>query len=212
MKAVKEITRKYYKYVYTTFEQPPLSSNGTMGADRWAVSGWVNGGVPDFGQGTPYGSVYPQTSSYNVYSKGGQPSIAVIMYTPTPTIITGLTYTAVWGNYGDSYVYVRVRASNDNSNWTVLYPQAGIHEGTQTLTFTNTVLYKYYELYVLTTGGGNHDGIRISGVKLIGQEKTVTEGTEQDYDYFRDTPIYKVVKVVQPETAPIYKAVEGWVD
>ena len=189
---------KYYKYQYSTFTQPSLSGNGSMGGTSWAVAGKGSGGTPD--ANNPYQAVYPQTGTYNIYNKGGQPSLTVTMYTPNPTVITSATFTALWGNYSDSYVNIRFRASNDNNTWTTLYPQASLHEGTQTITFNNSNTYKYYELYVLTTGGGYHDGIRLSSIKLTGQNKVSIAGTANDYDYTTTTSTYKIFKCTQSNT------------
>lgn len=183
---------EYYKYIDSEFVQPALSSNGTMGGTSFAVNGITNGGVPSSGRGTAYGACYPQTGSFNTYSKGGAPYSAIILYTPNPTLITSFTYSAVWARAG--VVRVTFYGSNTNDNWTTLYPLTNLAEGTQTVTITNSTRYKYYKLNVQTTGGGSHDGINISGVRLFGTERTVKEGTENDYDFTRTTQIINAIK------------------
>ena len=183
---------EYYKYIDSEFVQPALSSNGTMGGTSFAVNGITNGGVPNFGRGTAYGACYPQTGSFNTYSKGGAPYSAIILYTPNPTLITSFTYSAVWTWAGG--VHTSFFASNDNNNWATLYPSTYLGEGTQTINLTNSTRYKYYKLNVQTTGGGSHDGINISGVRLFGTERTVEKGTENDYDFTRTTQIINAIK------------------
>lgn len=188
MKAVKKDDTHYYNIIegyFDDFVQTPLTQNGNLGGDSFAVTGW--GGNYS---GTPYNAVYPQTGNYSCYSKGGQPGVTFNLYTPKPTIINSFTYHAVWGNYSDSYVYIRLRGSNDNSTWTTLYPQTALHEGTQTPTFDNYTPFQYYELYVLTTGGGGHDGINVYNVRLIGKEYSYSK--EEVFDpHFVETKYYK---------------------
>ena len=207
MKAYGKIIRKYYKYEDITFVQPPLTSDGVLGGDRFAVYATTNGGSPDFGRGTAWGAAYPQTGSYNTYSKGGAPTTWYTLYTPLPTLITSCSFHAVWGNYADSYMYITFESSTDNSNWVTLYPRTTLHEGDQTLTFTNTTRYNYYRLTVGTTGGGNHDGILLSQVQLIGQERTVTAGTENDYDFYKDVDATFLYKTNTPTK---YYAFKSW--
>lgn len=185
----------YYKYIDSEFVQPVLSANGTMGGNSFAVSAQTNGGAPNYGRGTAYGACYPQTGSYNTYSKGGAPYSAIILYTPNPTLITSFTYKAVWNMAGS--VRTSFFASNDNTSWDTLYPSTYLAEGTQTINLTNTTRYKYYKLNVQTTGGGNHDGINISGVRIIGTERTVEEGTENDYDF--TTTVQTIIAIKNAE-------------
>ena len=148
------------------WEQPSLSSDGIMGGDDFAVSASTDGGVPPQGRGSAWSACYPQTGSYRMSTKGGAPSIWFTLYTPIPTITTGCSFTAVWGNYSDSYMYVTFEGSNDNSTWTVLYPKTYLHEGDRDIIFNNSTLYQYYKLTINTTGGGYHDGMFLSNVKL----------------------------------------------
>lgn len=193
MKALSKIVRKYYKFAYSTFEQPALTSDGKMGGSSFAVSAQTNGGVPNHGRGTAYGACYPQTGSYKTYSKGGAPYAAIILYTPKPTLITSVTYSAVWNRAGN--VNVTFYAANNTSNWVTLYPTTSLAEGARTLTLQNSTLYQYYKLNIQTTGGGNHDGINISGVRLIGTERTIENGTADNYDYYVDVQRFSAPKI-----------------
>lgn len=205
MKALIEKIICYYKYIYTTFEQPPLYSNGTLGGDSFAVYATTNGGTPDRGRGTAYGAAYPQSGSYNTYSKGGRPTTWYTLYTPKPTLINGCSFTAVWGNYSDSYMDITFEGSADNSSWVTLYPTTRIHEGSPTITFANDNTYNYYRLTIGTTGGGYHDGIYLSQVKLIGDRKIVGPGTEDDYDYMGEGCKTSIMKNVDK-----YYALKSW--
>lgn len=194
IKAIKsDIVNKYFLYKYSEFTQPALTSDGAMGSSAFAVSGETNGGTPDVGRGSAYSACYPQTGSYNTYTKGGSPYAAIILYTPNPTLITQFTYKAVWDNAGN--VNVTFSGSNNGVNWSTLYPTAALAEGTQTITITNSSLYKYYKLNVQTIGGGSHDGIKISGVRLFGNERTTEEGSEDNYDYFTTEQNVNAIKI-----------------
>ena len=192
MKAFRKIVRKYYKFTYSTFEQPALTSDGKIGGSSFAVSAETNGGTPDFGRGTAYGACYPQTGSYNTYSKGGAPYAAIILYTPKPTIITSFKYRAAWqsGN-----VYVALKASLDGVNWLNLYSKTPLALGTQTVTLGNSVAFQYYQLNIHTTGGGGNDGVLISEVRLFGQNRVVENGTADDYDYYVDVQRFSAPKI-----------------
>lgn len=163
---MKLFSKLLYRILPLEWTQPPLSSDGTMGGNSFAVSATTNGGVPNVGRGTAWGACYPQNGAYHTYTKGGAPSIWFTLYTPIPTITTGCSFTAVWGNYSDSYMYITFEGSNDNSNWVTLYPKTYLHEGDKNITFNNTSSYQYYRLTINTTGGGYHDGMHLSNIKL----------------------------------------------
>lgn len=186
MKAYKETVRKYYKFVYSTFEQPALTSDGKMGGSSWAVS--CSGG----NRGTSYTAFYPQTGSYGAYAKGGQPQVWLNMYTPKPTIITSFQYTATWqsGN-----VYVALKASLDGVNWLNLYSKTPLALGTQAVTLDNNVAFQYYQLNIQTTGGGTNDGVDVSGVRLFGQNRVVENSTVDNYDYYVDVQKFSAPKI-----------------
>ena len=185
MKAVKKDVKHYYKIIegyFDDFEQTPLTQNGNLGGDSFAVTGW--GGNYS---GTPYNAVYPQTGNYSAYSKGGQPGVTFNLYTPKPTIITGYSYGAYWNAGG---VYVSLQGSNDNSTWTYISPQTWRALGEQSVTFDNYTPYQYYLFYVLTTGGGTNDGVNVYRVRLYGKEYSYSN--EEVFDpHFVETKYYK---------------------
>lgn len=192
MKAYKETVNRYYKYVWGYFDdfvQTPLSGNGNLGGDSWAVTGWGGNYA-----GSPYLAVKPQTGTYSAYSKGGQPAVTINMYTPKPTIITSFTYSATWNAGG---AYITLRGSNDNSTWTVLSPQTWRALGSQTVSIENSTPFQYYLLDVLTTGGGTNDGVNVSNVQLIGKEysrKAQEVTAEDEYDFVIEGGKYYIVE------------------
>lgn len=188
MKAFSNIVRKYYKRVYTPFEQPALTSAGTIGGGAWAVQG-LNGN-----RGTDYTAVYPQTGLYGAYSKGGAPWVGMRMYTPQPTIITGVEYNVGWS--ADGNIKVNFEASTDNgATWFNLYPQTLLSINNTSLTFDNQKAYQYYQLIFQTTGGGYHDGADMKNIKLIGNVESIQEATPDGYEWYSDVKVYSAFKI-----------------
>lgn len=197
MKAVMKIQNHYFKKVYTPFNQPLLTSNGTMGGNSFAVSGSTSGGDVN---GAPWQAFATEKgysgSLYYVYVKGGRPSIYLNMYTPKPTVITGYSvflpqYKGFWGRGTNNILY----GSNTNGNWEQINFQAYIANNTQNvITFENQKVYKYYRFQTTCEGGNGRDGISLSSFRLIGNECTDVEVAEgEEYDYIIKEKKFKTI-------------------
>lgn len=173
--------RKYYKYGYTAFTQPVLSSNS--GNPNFVVSG-TNGDsnylLYDNNEGTGYsrywGSNRPDFVSYITLSK--------------PTCFTGFTVKQRKDNDDNhSGHYYILSYSHDGVNYTDLINTGLQGANTYTTTFTNTEYCQFYKFYASPKGGYDEDEIDVRDFSFTGTQKHVEEATEDDYDYYIDTYI-----------------------
>lgn len=196
MKAVKcGYVKKYFKTgYYDNFVQPALSSDGVLGGSDFAVDATTNGGVPDFGRGTAYGACYPQNGSYNSYTKGGAPTVWFTLYTPDPIILKSFEYSANWDGGG---FHVTLDGSNDNATWTNLSPTTMRPGGAQIVSLDNNNPFMYYRITIQCPGGAHNDGVRLSGIQLIGKKYGgyIEVGENEDYDFTKDVPVLKLPKI-----------------
>ena len=189
-----ENVRKYYKYI--TWEQPILSSNGTMGGYNFACTqsnslnsttvAWrvFNGDSTTTGESNRWQINNIDTSSWYWLS----------WYNPNPIMLKGLTI------YNSESTYVvkayKIQGSNDNSNWT------DIVTGTNTNTTelgswqidmsNNTTSYPYFRIYCQPN---NSTSMQISEIQI--NAKAVVESTAEDYDFYEDVDIYKALKTYE---------------
>ena len=125
------------------------------------------------------------------------------MYNPEPIKLQELQwYNNVGSNYHITSGYLQ--ASNDNSSWTNIgtvvsdiTPQA-----LRTVTVDAPDYYKYYRLYIT---GWTATTAFMSRVAMIAVVPSVTEGTEEDYDFYVDKFQPCVVENIQ-----VYKAIKSY--
>ena len=178
MKAVKETVRKYYKYQYSSWTRPDLSSNGVLGGNSFAVAI-----VGSSYNGDAYQSFDGSTStSFRPYAGNG-----LIFYNPIPLNITNLACDVAYSNEGISVG--TLYASNDNTNWDLISNNIG---GGQTWSnsITMTGYYKYFKLMSDTVLGGRGS---VAELLITATQRTTTTGTASDYDYYEDVEVYKAV-------------------
>jgi len=209
MKAVREIVRKYYKYIYESWTQPVLTSNGEMGSDTPACS-VTYGSCRDGSTNTSLAyCAFDRNSSTRITMWSGSTTTpqTITFYNPEPikfenmVITFGANAYAIW-RMQSGYL----KGSNDGTNWEQITSFTQNASATLTLTGSNAH-YKYFALTgTLLTQVTNSIDADIVEIEFINSEQvTVVESTQQDYDFYKDIPIYKIVK--ENDT---YKAPRSW--
>lgn len=198
-----DVVRHYFKYQISTFNQPLLTQNNTYGSlTDFAVYREHSGG--DFRGMDAWGAFATETgytSGYYTGNYGNEYSTTLYLYmsTPKPTIITGYSLyipTVDSAMHGGSVSKTTFSASNDQQNWIKLNSTGGLSQDTQlSFSFNNSNTYRYYRFTYKTVGSGRRDYSAVSSFRLIGNEKTVIAGTEDDYDFYTDRIEGKHIKL-----------------
>jgi hypothetical protein len=179
--------RKYYKYDIKDFVHPTLTSNGLLGGSYFACGGQAKNGI--YAAFDNNASTYSQFGTYSGVNN-------LIFYNPNPLKISSLSFQdysgAQWNNgrleySDDGYTWT---LSNDNItnsavNWSFNVSEQGYH--------------KYWKLTVTAAAGYNGSNWDWTiwdcwQLNINDTEKTIVEGTEQDYDFYKDEPYYKALK------------------
>ena len=170
MKVKQQLTRKYYKYVTveSSWTQPVLLSNGTIGVDDFAVT-----------------ADYAVERAYQIFNSNawrGQIGKSVIIYSNNALCVKRLGFSC------DNTYYVKsftLYGSNDGNSWNAI--QSFTQNVTSFVTFeiNNNNFYKYYKFYVNDAKSGN---CYIFDMQLTATQQTVSivESTEDDYDFYKD--------------------------
>ena len=184
MKTVYERETKYYKYVYSTWTQPTLASNGSFGGNSMAVALAYGGNNGSYG--TAYKLFSPNTDLAGFYCDEWQSWMEVRIYFPKPVSVRTITFNTPDGRTDESGAMVG----------TVLYAgnYAGSHEKTMLSigkiygTYTNNNVpdngyYQYYTLYFKNEGTAWNDRVEIRYINITGVARDTVAGTASDYDY-----------------------------
>ena len=171
MKVKQQLTRKYYKYitVESSWTQPVLSSNGTIGVDDFAVS------ATDTRKGEAY---YPFTSN-NYWA--GNANCTYTMYSNNPLCIKRLGFSGI---YQSGAVYMSTftfSASNDGNSWIDLGTFKNNTYNFTNFDVNNNNFYKYYK--ITAKYGGIIKNIQLTATQKI---TTIVESTKDDYDFYKD--------------------------
>jgi len=130
------------------WEQPTITTEGTLGGDRFAVTAINANYTYDGNVGNAallfdkyYGTKSTQSGRISSQSGSGD----IVFYNPVPLNIYNIKiYTQTWGTK-NHVVY----GSNDNDSWTILYEDASIHNDVESFqwTFTHEGFYKYFKIH-----------------------------------------------------------------
>lgn len=188
-KIVKERKVKYYKN--EAWQQPTLTSNGTLGGDNFAVSASASLGIYE-----PYYAFNGSggTSTDNWHAPQGVPQW-LEWYSPEEITITNISITnAKESAFPDAINNYQVQTSEDGVTWTTIYSGSNnINTAGYTWNIDlSSVLpkSKYFRLYV--TSCMNRNYVRIFHIVLTAY--TVQEGSSTNYDFYQDEEVYKLFK------------------
>jgi hypothetical protein len=177
MKTYLKTIPNYWKYVQTksTFPNPTLSSNGTLGGSSFAVS------AASQHQGYAPWKAFADGWDVIWHSAGGLPCW-YIFYNPVPLQIS---YVQILNDPEVGCGGGQFQGSNDGSNWNYICDfscpvGAG---GTWGFSPNNSTPYKYFRFWF--TSSWYSSFIVIRRITLTSQSvvTTVVEGTESDYDF-----------------------------
>lgn len=187
-------TRKYYKYSISSWTQPVLTSDGLIGGYSMAVAS----------SRAPYSTndvyrAFDSDTSTRWYPAGtGSTGIPIILtiYTPENINITNLQFMNA-ANANNAPNAFTVYGSNDNTSFTQL---GSFTNSVQTSNATwnvdlssNTGYYQYYKIEFTQWNGAATGGRGIKEIDITATQKTITEGTSSDYDFYEDVNAYMAV-------------------
>lgn len=189
MKAVKQTVRKYYKYYYL---DESLTSLPTYASSTEATVGKM-------GISFNPTNIYPMVArSNNTYLPNSYGFDTIFTFEYGYILKTWSFSGWVIPNQLPSAGVVSVAGSNDKENWTNISNNG-----------SNETLYKYYRLrlagseqWVYGSMGASY--FNMNGLKRNRYVREVS--SDDDYDFYKDVPIYKVVK----ETVRKYYKYLAW--
>lgn len=179
MKVKQQLTRKYYKYitVESSWTQPVLSSNGTIGVDDFAVSA----------TNTVEGQVYYPFTSNNYWM--GDNNVSYIMYSNNALCIKRLGFSgySYYSHGFDIYYYIKnftFYGSNDGNSWTDLGTFTNNTHNFVSFEINNNNFYKYYKIYITDAKTRS----TLMNIQLTATQQTVSvvESTKDDYNFYED--------------------------
>lgn len=183
MKALKETTRKYYKYevLEQSWTQPSISSSGTVGGNSFAVTS---------------SSALGNRSSYHALDSTGWVATSstgyFIFYNPVAIKVVGLKFSETGsGIYGTCYINsYDLYGSNNNASWIKIgtYTQGS---GTKSNDINNNTYYKYYKIQALSSN--NLTAMANLVIYALEDYTKIVEADSSDYDFYRDEGIYKIL-------------------
>lgn len=161
-----EAEYKPFGGVWTTFAQPTLSANGSLGGSAFAV--WASG---SYGSNPAY---YAVDGTNNYWKNDSNPPTSYILYNPDPVKCTSISITNC-STYNGNYQlgYGSVYGSNDNSTYTALVTSFSNTNGTASATWSipipgaNQAAYKYYKIVMTANNAGGAE-INIGNIGLVG--------------------------------------------
>lgn len=177
--------RKYYKYTYSNFVQPVLTSN-------FSDPSFIVTGTSD----TSNWKLYDGSTStgYTKYSAGNRPAFTSYISLDKPTCFTGFTVEQRKDNEDNKKGHYYILSySDDGINYTDII-NTGLKSANQfTETFENNVYCRYYKFYASPKGGYDNDEINVKEFSFTGTVRDTIESDESDYDFYIDKPLISLV-------------------
>lgn len=173
--------RNYYKYVYEPFVQPVLTANGVAGGSNFAAFA-----TSEFS--TAYQAWHAfdgEKGSSSTPWIGNGTNVGLGCYNPNPLTVSGIYIT---NNYNVPTAG-SVQTSTDGVTWT------DVQSFTNSTTTVGATWYielstpitnvQYIRLFITSPSTP-----RVAEMELNATERTVTEGTSSDYDFYKDIDKY----------------------
>lgn len=176
--------RQYYKYVYSDWTQPVLDSNGVIGKSDFAVSTNMNTSA--------YLAMDNNTSTRCRQAGGGASSNSYyLIYSNNGLKVQKIHLDQkYYGSNDNEYCGGNLYASVDGYNFELLatFPRVNI----QDIVLDSNNYYNYFKLQPTSfTSGGYWN---LSEITITATQRAIIEGTAQDYDYYKDNFVYKLLE------------------
>ncbi len=173
-------TRKYFKYVSsaTSWLQPALSGNGTMGGSNCAVEASTTL------SGNPAWKAFDNNTGTGWTCAANNHTGWITFYSPKAIKVSKIS---CYSNVSSYPKNGKVLGSNNNSGWTELCSWSnGVKSSWYDINVNSSNYYKYYKVQI--TGSYTITATGFNEIQLTAQveTETVVEGTAQDYDYYVD--------------------------
>lgn len=158
------------------FNVYPLSSNGTLGGDSFAVS------ANDDGSHYAY---YAFDQNSDTYWRYGASSGSFTFYNPEAIIVNQILYSPYY-----SYPTAgEIRGSNNGSDWTTITSFTNDVNSTFTIDLSsNNTAYKYYQIYISSV---NRDVIHCSEIQIKVKGKDINATSHTIYPLTKDLLFYE---------------------
>lgn len=176
MKVFKQTERKYYKYTYTTFVQPTLYTDRTMAGGIFSV------------QSDNTSAIYPAFNMTGTWASGT--SWSFYFYNPEPLKLTNLAL-QTGGTWARAILGGTLYGSVDGQTYDTL---ATFGTSTVNVTMNVPVSTNNYYKYFLVSGTAERQGILLSQCTITATQRTVTNGTASNYDFYEDEVAYHIAK------------------
>jgi hypothetical protein len=186
----------YYKW--TNWTQPTLTANGIMGVSNFAC--YANRSY-DATQVNVYQAFSPNTGYIASYKSLAYSTLYIYFHSKNYLKLSNFSFyipiknsnNDTGGGYANT---LKLEGFNANTNsWEQLaYIEGGTNMGNKTHTMNlsnNTKYYKYYRFQGRTGGGGHHDEIDISNIKITAQQ--AVECQRGQHDFYEEDLIYKAI-------------------
>lgn len=190
--------RRYYKYSYSNFTQPTLTSNGILGGDSFATV-----------SSTIYSSDYPAYKAFDGrISTSGTSSgwwaystmpVWIEFYNPIPLNITKLKITNYNGYNADIANYWaskkgEVYGSNDGVSWVLLtsYTNSVLsYNSSWDINLTHQGYYKYHKITSTEISAAYYgEGVHFQEIQITATQRIQNNATSSDYDVYEDVELY----------------------
>lgn len=190
MKAVLKKEKSYYKFV--DWEQPTLTSNGTMGVSELAcfATRSYNSAQTDC-----YNAFLPNTGYVSAYKSLSTCTLYIHFQAKNYLLLSNFSFRVpvVNTNNDASGGYARNLTlegyNKETSSWeTLAFIEGGSGMGNKTHTMDltgNTKFYKYFRFQASCGGGGHADQIDISQIQITA--KQAVECEEAEHEFYEDT-------------------------
>lgn len=172
--------RKYYKYTYSSWTRPNLSTytNGTF---------TVSANKETQYNSNPYKAWEAFDNSSSTFWRSGTTSGWIMFKNKNPLNVTSLT----WGYLYNYPTSGTVEVSNNGVDFTEIKTWTNNSGADFTINLTNNT--EYYNYYKVNINGVNTDVIHLCELGITATEKVVIEGTASDYDFYEDIDVYKTI-------------------
>ena len=185
MKAIKKVNTKYYKYNYSSWTQPVLSSNGSIGVSDLAILENVRN----------ESNAYATFNGTSNYIASNWANIDFVIYSNNAINVTSISLKngGMYATYGGIFY-----TSDDGVNWTQIgtFTQA-LSDSSYTSFSVNTSGYHNYYRILLNAANTYSNGNRhvsCGGIKLTATQRIITESSSGDYDFAKDMTTFRMIK------------------